>query len=84
MHWHPDVAKSVVRTLLELPNVYQTENYFNLQLIDKDPDDNKFVDCAFANNCHYLVSNDKDFNIQRSIDFPKKAVMTFEEFKIIF
>ncbi len=83
-HWHPKVAKSVVRTLLELPNVHQTEIYFHLRLIEKDPDDNKFVNCAFANNCHYLVFNDTDFNVLKSIDFPKIEVMRLEEFKVIF
>jgi len=34
-HWHPEVAKSVVRTLLELPNVHQTEIYFHLCLIEE-------------------------------------------------
>lgn len=83
-HWHPEVAKSVIRTLLELPNVHQTEIFFNLCLIEKDPDDNKFVDCAFANNCHYLVSNDKDFNLLKDIDFPKIVVVKLEELKVIF
>lgn len=83
-HWHPDVAKSVVRTLLELPNVHQSEIYFHLRLIENDPDDDKFADCAFANNCHYLVSNDKDFNVLKTIDFPRIKVVKLEEFKLIF
>ncbi len=84
LHWNPEVAKSVVRTLLELPNVHQSTTYFNLQLIEKDPDDNKFIDCAFANNCHYIVSNDRDFDILKTVDFPKIEVVKLEEFKEIF
>ena len=76
--------RSVIRTLLELPNVHQTEIFFNLRLIEKEPDDNKFVDCAFANNCHYLVSNDKDFKVLKDIDFPRIVVVKLEEFKVIF
>jgi hypothetical protein len=46
--WHPDVAKAVLRTLLELRNVHQTSLSFRMNLIRDDADDNKFADCAFA------------------------------------
>ncbi len=82
-HWHPDVAKSVLRTLLELPNVHQTIIYYQLKLIIADPDDDKFADCAFAANCDYLVSNDKDFNVLKQIEFPVIRVVTLDEFKVI-
>jgi len=39
-HWHPEVAKAVVRTLYELPNVHLINVSFDLQLIHSDPDDN--------------------------------------------
>jgi len=48
--------------LLELPNVRLATSYFNLNIITADPDDNKFVDCAFASNADYIVTNDSDFN----------------------
>ena len=80
-HWHPSVAESVTRTLVELPNVIFTTINFDLQLIVSDPDDNKFADCAFASNSKYLVSNDKDFSILKTIDFPKIEVLTIEQFK---
>ncbi|GJM36525.1 MAG: hypothetical protein DHS20C18_55260 [Saprospiraceae bacterium] len=80
-HWHPEVAQTVIRTLLELPNVIPTLINFEFGLIAKDPDDNKFVDCAVASNARYLVSNDNDFSILKRIDFPKIAVIKMEEFK---
>jgi len=52
-------------------------------LITQDPDDNKFIDCAFANNCDFLVTNDKHFSVLNNIDFPKINVVNIEEFKII-
>jgi len=61
-HWHPQVAANVIRVLLELPNVRLATSYFNLNIITADPDDNKFVDCAFASNADYIVTNDSDFN----------------------
>ena len=33
--------------------------------------DNKFLDCAFAANAHYLVTNDKDYKILKTPPFPK-------------
>ena len=64
-----------------LPNVKKTDIHFQLFLIDKDKDDNKFSDCAFAGNVHYLVTNDKHFNVLASIPFPKINVVSLEAFK---
>lgn len=83
-HWSTLVAKSVVRTLTELPNVYLTATYFKLQLISVDEDDNKFVDCAFANNADYIVSNDRHFDILKEIPFPRINVVRLDEFEHIF
>jgi uncharacterized protein len=51
-----------------------------MNLISADPDDNKFVDCAFAANAHYIVTNDKHFNILKLIPFPKIALLKIQEF----
>ena len=82
-HWHPDVAKTVLRTLMELSNVHQTIIYYQLKLITSDPDDDKFANCAFAANCDYLVSNDKDFNVLKLIAFPIISVANLDEFEVI-
>ena len=49
----------------------------------KDEDDNKFVDCAIAANADYLITQDKDFNILKQIDFPKINIVRLDEFKEI-
>ena len=56
------------------------EPHFRLGLITEDPDDNKFVDCAFAANADYLVSDDKHFNIIRRIPFPQLNLVRMAEF----
>lgn len=66
-HWHPEVASAVIRSLLELPNVVPVKVSFELRLITSDPDDNKFVDCAFEGNAHYLGSNDNDFTVLKEV-----------------
>jgi len=43
-------------------------------------DDNKFVDCTFAVNSHYLVSNDRHFDALKQLDFPNINVISLEKF----
>ena len=52
----------------------------NSDLITQDPDDNKFVDCAICGMAEYIVSNDRHFDILKSIDFPLVTVRSIQEF----
>lgn len=80
-HWNGSVANNVVRSLSELSTTITTNIYYNLLLIATDPDDNKFVDCAFAANADYIISNDHHFNVLKDVDFPAIPVLKIEEFK---
>ena len=57
-----------------------TEPFYHWNLIQKDKDDNKFVDLALAAQVDYLVTNDKHFNILKDIDFPKLNTINLEDF----
>lgn len=74
------ISNSFINLLLDQQNLYQIKSWFQLNLISTDPDDNKFVDCAFACNAHFIVSNDKHFNILQLINFPKIPVLKIDEF----
>lgn len=74
------VATNVVHLLLESDFVELINPYFSLHLISADHDDDKFVDCAFAANATYIVSNDKHYDVLREIDFPKILVLKLKEF----
>jgi putative PIN family toxin of toxin-antitoxin system len=76
-----ETAKAVVRMLLELENVWLCTIYYKYNLITDDPDDDKFVDAALAGNCDFIVTNDKHFNILKSIDFPHINIINIDEFK---
>ncbi len=76
-----ETAQSVIRILMELENVYATIVYYKFQLITADPDDDKFADCAFASNAHFLITNDKHFNILEKNVFPKIRAIKIEDFK---
>ncbi|MCO6475844.1 MAG: putative toxin-antitoxin system toxin component, PIN family [Phaeodactylibacter sp.] len=52
----PAIAENVIRLLLSLPNIEKKEVYYRWGLIDADPDDNKFVDCAIAANAKFIVT----------------------------
>jgi uncharacterized protein len=75
-----ETAELIIGALSLLPNVKKAEIHFHLFLIDIDKDDNKFSDCAFAGNVHYLVTNDKHFNVLSSVPFPSINVITLEKF----
>lgn len=80
-HWLPEVATDVTRSLIELSTAKLTVVYFRLSVITIDEDDNKFVDCAFAANADYIVTNDSHFNVLKSLDFPSIKTITLDEFR---
>ena len=62
-----------------LPNIHKINVFYKLNIISNDPSDNKFVDCAFASNAKYIVTNDKHFDVLKNIEFPKINVINIEE-----
>lgn len=76
----PTVAKHVVDALVDSDYVEFVDPQFRLGLIRKDLDDNKFVDCAFAANAAFIVSNDHHFDVLDSIEFPKIVVLRLQQF----
>jgi putative PIN family toxin of toxin-antitoxin system len=80
-HMGKDVAEAVLKAMLELPNMERIEIYYKWNLI-KDADDNKFSDCTVSAGAEYLVTQDKDFNVLKELEFPKIEVISAEEFKL--
>jgi predicted nucleic acid-binding protein len=74
-------ANIILSILSVAPNVIYAEPYFKWNLVEQDPDDNKFVDLAVAGNADYLVTNDKHFNPLKLIEFPKLNIVSLFEFK---
>ncbi len=80
-HWNPSVALNVIRSLTEIITAKFVLIYYNLGLIIADPDDNKFVDCAFASNADYIITNDNHFRVLKNIGFPSIPVLSVDEFR---
>ena len=76
-------VNDVINELLLSPNVIKTNNYYRWNLIPADPDDNKFVDCALNAGADYIVTNDKHFNVLKSLGFPPIKIINIETFKTI-
>lgn len=74
------VAENVVMLLLNQTNVEFLDPHFRMGIITADPDDNKFIDCAFAAGADYLVLEDSHFNVLRDLPFPQLNLVTLDEF----
>ena len=79
----PATTVLIMEMLLKLPNVIQNVPYYRWNMIETDPDDNKFVDCALNAGADFIVSNDRHFNILKEIEFPSMNVIDIERFKKI-
>ena len=79
-HSSAELAHSVVQALLNRTNVIKVVPTYYFNLIQSDPDDNKFVDCAICGGAELIVTNDAHFNVLKRIDFPSVDVKTIQEF----
>jgi putative PIN family toxin of toxin-antitoxin system len=76
-------AENTLTQIMLSQNIIQIIRYYEWNAIEQDPDDNKFFDCAVAANAHYIVSEDKHFNILKKIPFPSVTRIKTAEFKQI-
>ena len=76
----PLVADMFMKVLARSKNVIRKDPYFRFNLIEKDKDDNKFVDCAIVCGADYIVSNDSHFKCLHNHPFSVVNVITLDEF----
>lgn len=76
----PVVAVNVINAIVESEFVEFIDPQFHLGLIAADHDDDKFVDCAFAANAAYIVSDDSHFDVLKEIPFPQLLVLKLKDF----
>jgi putative PIN family toxin of toxin-antitoxin system len=74
------VASNIGEFLINSSFVRKIEVYYKWHLIEQDPDDNKFVDCAIAGNVKFIVSNDTHFKALHDINFPAVEVVNIDDF----
>jgi len=77
------LANDVLNFIFYSVNTLLITPYFQWELISSDPDDDKFVDCALNAGADYIVTNDRHFNVLKSLDFPSIKVINLETFQSI-
>ncbi len=73
------IAELALLAIINRPSVIFITPYYHFHLIEADPDDNKFVDCAISANAKFIVTEDYHFDILKRIDFPKVEIIKLEE-----
>ena len=63
------VAHNIVNAIIRSPYTRFFTPHFRFRLIEQDPDDNKFVDCAIVAGADYIVSEDAHFRVLEKIPF---------------
>ena len=74
------IAQNIIKAIVARPNTIKLDPRFQFRLIEKDLDDNKFVDCAIVANAQYIVTEDKHFKVLETIEFPKVDVIGLDAF----
>jgi len=77
---NPSVAEAIIFAILTRKNVRRLDPHMHYGLIEADPDDNKFVDCAIFANARFIVTEDHHFNVLKTIDFPHVDVVGIDDF----
>lgn len=78
-----ETAQLTIDVIINNPGTVFVNPQYNLMMIEADPDDNKFVDCAFACTAKYIVTNDHHYSVLKNIDFPHIDIITLHAFNDI-
>ena len=76
----PAVAQNVVSEIIHSPYTVFVDPQYRFQLVEQDDDDNKFVDCAIVSNSRFLVTEDRHFNVLKTIPFPAVPIIGIDAF----
>lgn len=76
----PQIADFALLSIVNRATLIHVTPYFRYNLIEADPDDNKFVNCAIAGNVDFLISEDHHFDILKETDFPPVNLIGLDDF----
>lgn len=63
------IAQNIVKAIIARPNTLKLDPHFQFRLIEKDVDDNKFVDCAIVAQCSIHCDRRQTFQGLRNYRF---------------
>jgi uncharacterized protein len=78
--WGSSVSGNLLGLFESSDNFHQVTVHYNWRLINKDEDDNKFVDTFIASEADVLISNDSSITSLVNTNFPPLRVMTLQQF----
>lgn len=73
-------ADMFMKVIVRSRNVVRKDPFFRLGIVKKDNDDNKFVDCAFACQADFIVTDDGHFEDAANSPFPSFRVLGLDAF----
>ena len=73
-------AQQVHEVLLTASNTHFQETNYKWQLIEPDPDDNKFMNVSVAANADFPVANDRHFEVLRQVECPRVPIISLQAF----
>jgi len=76
----PVAADLFLKVISRSRNVVRKDPYFRLNVIKKDFDDNKFIDCAFVCQADYVVTEDAHFDDAANSSFPQFRILNLDKF----
>ena len=78
-HTSSEFTESALGVITNNPFTVFVNPFYRFKLLEADPDDNKFVDCAVASNAKFVITEDSHFDILKRIDFPKIEVIGLDD-----
>ncbi|MBQ9667811.1 MAG: putative toxin-antitoxin system toxin component, PIN family [Prevotella sp.] len=72
-------ANTLIDIIINNPSTIFVSPVFRFKVIEADPDDNKFVDCAVAAKAFCIVTDDKHFSHLSKHEFPYVEVLKLKE-----
>lgn len=78
--WGKEVTYNLLGLFEMSDNFEQIQISFRFGLIEKDKDDNKFIDTYIAANADFLVSNDSSIIQLKNNSFPPLNILTIKDF----
>lgn len=77
------VAEATTKAITTASNTILVSRWYNWNLIQIDPDDDKFVDTYVAAGADYIVTEDGHFQVLKNVFFPAVKVIGVEKFKVL-
>lgn len=75
-----DTAQLIIELIINNPYTKFFTPHYKFNLIEADPDDNKFVDCAICANARFIVTEDHHFDVLNFCSFPKVDIIGIDDF----